>query len=217
MTVRIILFDFDGTIADTLDSIVKITNRLAGEFGYKKTTLEDVEHMRNMNSMQIIKTSGIPIFKVPFLLQMVKLELNHEIQNLKPISGIVEALEVLNCKDYQLGIVTSNSLENVKGFLERNDMTKLFSFIHAGSTLFGKNKAIKSFLKKEGISSEQVIYVGDETRDIEAAKKVKIKVIAVSWGFNSKAVLAKQNPDLAIDKPQDLMAAIARLQEPSKP
>jgi phosphoglycolate phosphatase-like HAD superfamily hydrolase len=217
MTVRIILFDFDGTIADTLDSIVKITNRLAGEFGYKKTTLEDVEYMRNMNSMQIIKTSGIPIFKVPFLLQMVKLELNHEIQNLKPISGIVEALEVLNCKDYQLGIVTSNSLENVKGFLERNDMTKLFSFIHAGSTLFGKNKAIKSFLKKEGISSEQVIYVGDETRDIEAAKKVKIKVIAVSWGFNSKAVLAKQNPDLAIDKPQDLMAAIARLQEPSKP
>lgn len=212
MTVRIILFDFDGTIADTLDSIVKITNRLAGEFGYKKTTLEDVEYMRNMNSMQIIKTSGIPIFKVPFLLQMVKLELNHEIQNLKPIPGIVEALEVLNSKEYQLGIVTSNSLENVKGFLERNDMAKLFSFIHAGSTLFGKNKAIKSFLKKAGISSEQVIYVGDETRDIEAAKKVKIKVIAVSWGFNSKAVLAKHNPDLAIDKPQDLMAAIARLQ-----
>lgn len=212
MTVRIILFDFDGTIADTLDSIVKITNRLAGEFGYKKTTLEDVEYMRNMNSMQIIKTSGIPIFKVPFLLQMVKLELNHEIQNLKPIPGIVEALEVLSRKEYKLGIVTSNSLENVKGFLERNDMTKLFSFIHAGSTLFGKNKAIKNFLKKECVSSEQVIYVGDETRDIEAAKKVKIKVIAVSWGFNSQEVLAKQNPDLSIDKPQELMAAIERLQ-----
>jgi phosphoglycolate phosphatase-like HAD superfamily hydrolase len=212
MTVRIILFDFDGTIADTLDSIVKITNRLAGEFGYKKTTSEEVEYMRNMNSMQIIKTSGIPIFKVPFLLQMVKLELNHEVQNLKPIPGIVEALEVLNSKEHQLGIVTSNSLENVKGFLERNEMTKLFKFIHAGSTLFGKNKAIKSFLKKEGVSSEQVIYVGDETRDIEAAKKVRIKVIAVSWGFNSKAVLAKHNPDLAIDKPQDLMAAIASLQ-----
>ncbi|MCT7984833.1 HAD-IA family hydrolase [Laspinema sp. A4] len=212
MTVRIILFDFDGTIADTLDSIVKITNRLAGEFGYKKTTQEDVEYMRNMNSMQIIKTSGIPIFKVPFLLQMVKLELNHEIQNLKPIPGILEALQHLSNKEYKLGIVTSNSLENVKGFLERNEMSKLFSFIHAGSTLFGKNKAIKNFLKKEGVSPEKVIYVGDETRDIEAARKAKIKVIAVSWGFNSKAVLSKHNPDLAINKPQDLMEAIARLE-----
>ena len=217
MTVRIILFDFDGTIADTLDSIVKITNRLAGEFGYKKTTQEEVEYMRNMNSMQIIKTSGIPIFKVPFLLQMVKLELNHEIQNLKPIPGMLEALQILSNKEYKLGIVTSNSLENVKGFLERNDMNKLFSFIHAGSTLFGKNKAIKSFLKKEGVSPEKVIYVGDETRDIEAARKAKIKVIAVSWGFNSKAVLSKHNPDLAINQPQDLIEAIARLQETSKP
>ncbi|MCT7970945.1 HAD-IA family hydrolase [Laspinema olomoucense] len=212
MTVRIILFDFDGTIADTLDSIVKITNRLAGEFGYKKTTQEDVEYLRNMNSMQIIKTSGIPIFKVPFLLQMVKLELNHEIQNLKPIPGIVEALQILNHKEYKLGIVTSNSLENVKGFLERNEMTKLFSFIHAGSTLFGKNKVIKNFLKKEGIPPENVIYIGDETRDIEAAKKAKIKVIAVSWGFNSKTVLSKHNPDIAINNPQDLIEAIARLQ-----
>ncbi|AFY82608.1 HAD-IA family hydrolase [Oscillatoria acuminata] len=212
MTVKIILFDFDGTIADTLDSIVKITNRLAGEFGYKKTTQEDVEYMRNMNSMQIIKTSGIPIFKLPFLLQMVKLELNHEIQNLKPISGMFEALQVLSNKDYKLGIVTSNSLENVKGFLERNEMSKFFSFIHAGSTLFGKNKVIKSFLKKEGISPEKVIYVGDETRDIEAARKAKIQVIAVSWGFNSKAVLSKHNPDLAIDHPQDLIDAVAQLQ-----
>lgn len=212
MTVKIILFDFDGTIADTLDSIVKITNRLAGEFGYKKTTQEDVEYMRNMNSMQIIKTSGVPIVKVPFLLQMVKLELNHEIQNLKPISGIIETLQVLSNKEYKLGIVTSNSLENVKGFLERNDMSKLFSFIHAGSTLFGKNKAIKSFLRKEGLTPERVIYVGDETRDIEAARKAKIKVIAVSWGFNSKAILSKHKPDLAINHPQDLIEAIERLQ-----
>ncbi|MBO0352173.1 HAD-IA family hydrolase [Phormidium pseudopriestleyi FRX01] len=212
MKVRTILFDFDGTIADTLESILKITNRLSGEFGYKKTTPEDMEEMRNMNSMQIIKTSGIPIFKVPFLLQMVKLELNHEVQNLKPIPGILEALHFLNNQEYNLGIVTSNSLENVKGFLERNDMTQVFSFIYAGSTLFGKNKTIKNFLKKEGISPENVIYVGDETRDIEAAKKAKIKVIAVSWGFNSKAVLNKYNPDLAIDKPQELIEAIARLQ-----
>ncbi len=212
MSVPIILFDFDGTIADTLDSLIKITNRLAGEFGYKQTTEEDIATLKNMNSMQVIKTSGIPVFKIPFLLQRVKLELNHEIPILKPIPGIFEALYLLKNKDIKLGILTSNSQENVKGFLERNEMTTLFNFIDAGATLFGKSKAIKNFLKKEGVQPEQVIYVGDETRDIEAAKKVKIKVIAVSWGFNSKAVLAKHNPDLIIDKPQELMAAVDRLQ-----
>jgi phosphoglycolate phosphatase len=212
MTGRIILFDFDGTLADTLDSIITITNRLAGEFGYKQSTAQDVEALRKLNSMQIIKTSGVPVFKIPFLLQRVKLELNHEIKNLQPIPGILEVLQSLKDKNHKLGIVTSNSQENVKGFLERNEMIKFFSFIYAGSTLFGKSKAIKNFLKKEGVGPEQVIYVGDETRDIEAAKKVKIKVIAVGWGFNSKEVLAQQNPDLAIDKPQDLITAIEKLQ-----
>jgi len=51
------LFDFDGTIADTLDAIVSITNRLAVEFGYKQTTQEELAQIQNLNSKQIIKQS----------------------------------------------------------------------------------------------------------------------------------------------------------------
>ncbi len=46
--------------------------------------------------------------------------------------------------------------------------------------------------------------MGDETRDIEAAKKSKIKIVAVTWGFNSSNVLAQHQPDFLIDIPQQL-------------
>lgn len=215
MSVKVVLFDFDGTIADTLDAILAIANRLSGEFGYKKSTREDIEAFRNLDSMQIIKTSGIPLVKLPFLLQMVKLELNQEIKNLKPIAGIVEVLQSLKKNGKTLGIVSSNSKENVKIFLENNGLKELFDFVYSGSTLFGKNKIIKKFLRQEQLKPEEVIYVGDETRDIEAAKKIKLKVVAVSWGFNSKEVLVKEEPDLAIDHPQELIGAIDFLQSNS--
>ncbi len=83
----IIVFDFDGTLADTLDAIVGITNRLSGEFGYEKANQDDVEKLRNLTSWQIIKTTGIPLIKIPFLIQMVKAELNYEIKNLHPRDG----------------------------------------------------------------------------------------------------------------------------------
>jgi len=213
MTVKLIIFDFDGTIADTLLSIVSITNRLAEEFGYKQTSQEDLASLRNLTSRQIIKQSGIPIFKIPFLIKKVKAELNNKIQGLNAFPGIKEAFIELKSQGNRLGIITSNSKENVTAFLHKNGLHELFDFIYSAPTIFGKSKVMNRVLKTENINSEEVIYVGDETRDIEAAKKTHIKVIAVTWGFNSKEVLAAQNPDFLIHKPDELIDAIRSLQQ----
>lgn len=211
MSVKIILFDFDGTLADTLDAIVRITNHLAGDFGFQPATPQDIENLRNLTSLQIVKNSGIPLIKIPFLLHRVKIELNHEIQQLKPIEGIKEVLIELKKLGYKLGIVTSNSEENVKLFIEKNGWQNLFEYLYSTTTLFGKSQVIKKFLDREKINLKDAIYVGDETRDIEAAKKINIKVVAVSWGFNSKQVLVDSHPDFAIDRPDELIEVITRL------
>lgn len=208
MTAKVIIFDFDGTIADTLDAIVNISNRLALEFGYKQTSFAEITQLKNLNSREIIKQSGISIFKVPFLIRKVKAELNKEITEVKPIIGIKEALIELKAQGNNLLIITSNSKDNVVLFLEKNNLEYLFSSIYSGATLFGKSKIINNILKQEDINIEQVIYVGDETRDIESAKKSKIKAIAVTWGFNSKEVLTEQNPDYLIHKPHELINVI---------
>ena len=112
---------------------------------------------------------------------------------------------------YKLGILTSNSEENVSKFLKKNNLD-LFDFIHSESSILGKSKAMHDLLKKHGIRPEEAIYVGDEIRDIEAARKTNIEIIPVCWGYNSKQILEKQNPDFLIDEPRQLIEILGDLQ-----
>jgi phosphoglycolate phosphatase len=208
MTQKVVIFDFDGTIADTVDALVSIANRLAVEFGYIQITPEELTLLRNLHSREIIKYSGISIFKIPFLVKKVKSELKSRIQELKPIPGMKEALTILKNDGHRLGIITSNSQENVTAFLKANDLDNLFEFIQSGVTIFGKTTIINNVLRQKQLKPQEVIYVGDETRDIEASKKANIKVIAVTWGFNSQEILTKENPNFLINHPRELLEVI---------
>ncbi len=208
---KIVIFDFDGTLADTLDAIVRITNRLSEEFGYRPTHPEKLPQIQNLNSWQIIQQSGISWFKLPVLVQRVKTELKNDLDLIYLFPEIPDALMELKQQSYQLYIITSNSQSNVISVLERYQLINLFNKIYSGITLFGKDRIINKLLFYERISPEQAIYIGDETRDIEAARKSKIKSIAVSWGFNSAQVLAQHYPDRLIHHPQELIPTIDQL------
>jgi HAD superfamily hydrolase (TIGR01549 family) len=201
---KVIIFDFDGTLADTIDILLSITNRLSAEFGFKSATKEELAQLSNLNSWQILQYSGISIFKFPLLIRRLKAELHSEVPQIQLFPGIKEVLVELKKRGFQLGIITSNSRENVLGALEKNGLQDTFTFIYSGST-FGKHKVINKWLRIENINTEKVVYVGDEIRDIDAAKKTGIKVIAVGWGFNSPQALAAQNPNFLIERPQELI------------
>lgn len=201
---KVIIFDFDGTLADTIDILLSITNRLSAEFGFKSATKEELAQLSNLNSWQILQYSGISIFKFPLLIRRLKAELHSEVPHIQLFPGIKEVLLELKKRGFQLGIITSNSRENVLGALEKNGLQDTFTFIYSGST-FGKHKVINKWLRIENIHTEKVVYVGDEIRDIDAAKKTGIKVIAVGWGFNSPQALAAQNPNFLIKRPQELI------------
>ncbi len=211
MTQKVIIFDFDGTIADTVDALVVIANRLAVEFGFIQITPQELALLRNLTAREIIKYSGISVFRIPFLVKKVKSELKNKIHEFKPIPGIREALIELQAEGYRLGIITSNSQENVTEFLKMNHLDSLFEFIYSGVTIFGKTTIINNVLKQKQLKPQDVIYVGDETRDVEASKKANIKVIAVTWGFNSHEALGKQKPNFLIDQPSELLGVLRSL------
>ena len=210
MNDKIIVFDFDGTIADTYHALVKITNQLADEFGYKPIDKDELLRLKNLSSWEIIRQAEISLFKIPFLFKRIQRELSKDIRQIKPISGIELALSQLKYRGYRLGIITSNTEENVKAFLHINQLDSLFDFIYSETTLFGKHKVINEVIRQKEVSRAEIIYVGDETRDIRSAQKSKISVLAVTWGFNSKQILAKQQPEFLIDKPVQLVEAIAQ-------
>ena len=120
------------------------------------------------------------------------------------IEGIQNAILSLHGEGFRLGILTSNSIGNVRLVLERFGLLECFGFIEAGVSLFGKSHRILNVLKKEKIPADEVIYVGDETRDMEAARDSKVSSIAVCWGLNGRDAMEPEDPDFCINDPSEL-------------
>lgn len=207
---KTIIFDFDGTIADSFLVVKNIVLNLSKDFGYKKPTEKEILQLKTKHPKEVMNTLGISYYKLPILLLRAKLEMHKQILNIRPIEGIENTLHSLKSKKYMLGIVTSNNKKNVIAFLKKNNLD-LFDFIQTESNIFGKSRALNQVVKKQKLDKKNVIYVGDEIRDIEAAKETGIKMVAVAWGFNDKAGLQKFHPDILINKPNELLSLVKNL------
>ena len=203
-----LIFDFDGTIADTLSAIIRLVNEHASEFNIKPLVDKDVEEFRGMSNIDIIKRLKIPLVKVPYMVLHAQKELNQRIDEMTLFPGIKDLILGLKGLGLRLGILTSNSRENVQKFL-RAQALDVFDFIHAEQNFFGKNWALLHLLKKHGLKRDEVLYVGDEVRDIEACQKVGVPVVAVSWGFHRRHLLAAKKPTYLVDAASEILAIVA--------
>ena len=210
-----LIFDFDGTIADTLGSIVRITNRIAPEYGYSPTTPEKLKYYQSLSTQEMLRQSELPLFRLPFLLRRVRKEMAAEINNVPIASDLVPTFRDLLAHNHQLMIMSSNSRRNIEGFLAVHGIEDVFESIQGGVGLLSKARVLKRIIQKGGIDFSQVIYVGDETRDIDASKQIGILIAAVTWGFSSRDALAAQDPAFLVDHPRQLLGAAQTLVNPS--
>lgn len=206
-----ILFDFDGTLANSLEHIYEIYNRIAPEYGCVQIDEEGRKIVAGGKPQDLMKEYGISPQKLAVLVLRVRREMRKDITRLQPIPGIEEALSCLSKKGYPMGIVTSNDRENVLLFLKNNRLERFFDFVYTGKSLFGKDKVFARLFRQRGLSPAGVVYIGDETRDVEACKKIGIPMIAVTWGMNNKTILASMKPEGIADSPDDLPDLISRL------
>jgi phosphoglycolate phosphatase len=205
---RTIIFDFDGTIADTLDAVVKIVNDHSEHFGYRKVTKQDIPYLQGKKPREILSHLGISIFKLPSWVKKIHSEINKEIANMTPTVNVSPLLsEMSEHKDVRLGILTSNTQENVRQFLVKNKLD-FFEFVRTGKSVFGKSRMINKVIKQQHLNHDDVFYVCDEVRDIEAARKSGIKSVAVTWGYNTKDALVNENPDFLATTPDELREII---------
>lgn len=203
--IKYIVFDFDGTLADTFDVIKNIAMNEYSEYNI------DVELFKSEGAKGMLKMLNIPRWKIPGMILNVTNKLRNS-KNIKLFPGIVDLLINLK-KDYKIGILSSNSKEIINDTLKEYDIENLFEFVYSESSLFGKHSVLKRMCSKHNIDPLEVIYVGDEDRDIIAAKKANLKTIAVTWGFNSKEKLSRENPDYLVDSPMQILEALQSLHE----
>ena len=205
-----IIFDFDSTLAHSLPEIKKIFLSIAHDLRYSVTP-KLVESLIHEEIKEIFKKLNLSFWQLPKVEKLFRLKMKTSIKNIKPFPETKEMIIELEKLGFQLGIFTSNTPENVEWFLKKYHLEKYFDFIDGGSSFLGKARKLKKLLRNKRLKREEVFYVGDETRDITAAQKNKVKVIAVTWGINPRPVLSKYNPDYLVDNQQQIISIFKKL------
>ncbi len=205
MNNKTIIFDLDGTVADTLPGNIKIANSLAKRFGFRKIEDEDYARLRDMSSSEIIKDLNIPTWKLPIIMWFGRRALNSSIFEIAPISGMDEILQILTDRGYRLGILTVNSEAHARAFVSQNNLENFFEFVRSRYGFLKKHRALKNLIKEYDLDPENTYHVGDESSDAVAAHNVGIKSVAVTWGLNSRKAMEDVSADYIIDSPDELL------------
>lgn len=202
-----VIFDFDGTLANTVDLVGRIYNEHAEEFGALPIDMNELSVYRKLGYKKAMKKAKIRWTVLPRLVLFVGREMKKHMDEVKPYDGVVDVLKNLQNAGVSIGVLTSNNASLVSDFFEKNNFP-VFDFIVSEKTLFGKEKALRKIIKRHKLIDHRIIYVGDEPRDITACYKAGIKVIGVTWGVGGREGLESTPPDRLVDTAEQLQAAI---------
>ena len=208
MSFKLVVWDFDGTIVDSRALMLAIFNRLAPELRYRP--VEDPEAARSMTTREFLKRHGISLWRLPRLVRRFHAAAAEEAESLKVYPGLLDALTGLSAGGARLGILSSNKEETIRRCLRVNGAEGLFAFVVGYPRFFGKGKALRRIVRAERLAPAEVLYVGDEVRDIDAAHKARVSSLAVTWGLNTEAILHAGGADLVAADPANLRQLIER-------
>jgi phosphoglycolate phosphatase len=133
------------------------------------------------------------------------------IKQLKTFNGMPELIRKLHAEGHELFVLSNNTVRNVRMFLHRHKMYKHFLQIYGGVGVFGKGPALRQLLRDQKFEIEQAVYVGDELRDVEAANSIRMRAVAVSWGFADRQNLKDAKPFGLADTPDELMRILEEI------
>lgn len=209
-----VVFDFDGTIAETNELLIDFFNEhIVPHFHCPKLSVDDIEKLRDLGIMDMMKYLQIPVHKLPSVIRRCRKDFRSSLTDLPIVKGLTDQFQMIIDEGYKLAIISSNRKKNIQECLRKHDVTIFHTiFCDKGRSLFVKHKTIKKFLKTENINHEQMVYIGDEGRDVNACHRVRVPVIAVAWGWDShKRLLNVASEDEIIDRPDQLFPKVKEI------
>lgn len=204
---RLVIFDFDGTLSDSGGWFLSIVDHLSDRYNFRRVLPEEVEPLRKMTSRDVISHLRIPRWKLPFIARYVRKLFGRNTDQVRLFDGVTEMLAAIEAMGISLALVTSNSEANARAVLGPDNAAR-FSWWACGASLFGKAPKFRKVLRQSGVPVERIVSLGDETRDIDAAREVGIRAGAVLWGYAEPEAFAHLNPDLAFSTPDQVVAFV---------
>ncbi len=205
-----IIFDFDGTIAQTLHLLLYLPEELLSLTVLEKITHTEIDYLKRHGIRKFLRLLKVSPLHLPKLITELQRLFSHHLQNIPLVEGISDVLKSLHDRQSQIGIISSNTRPNIEAYLELHQL-KMVSFVYADRSIFGKHRVITRALKENGIEPKATLYIGDEVRDIEAAKKSGVRSAAVTWGFSHRETLEKAQPDWLVTNPSELLEVCSQL------
>lgn len=205
---RLVIFDFDGTLSDSGDWFLSVADELALRFNFRRVCPAEVAMLRHKSSRDVIDYLGIARWKLPLIARHLRKLILRDAHQIELFPGTPDLLQQLAEMGIKIALVSSNSERNARLILGAQHAARI-DFYACGSSLFGKAPKFRQTLNKLGIAPNEAMAIGDETRDIDAAREVGMRAGAVLWGYASEAVLLAHHPDTLFRTPQDIPGYIA--------
>ena len=197
---RLVIFDFDGTLADSGDWFLAQADDLADRFRFRRVTPDEVEALRGQSSRAVIRYLGIPRWKLPAIARHIHALLGQQADRIALFDGIGPLVEALHSAGVTIALVTSNAEANVRTILGP-EIAGRISHFECGASLFGKARLFRRVLRRSKVPAAQALCIGDETRDMVSAHKAGITAGAVLWGYANREALAATEPALFFETP----------------
>ncbi|MBR0740866.1 HAD family hydrolase [Bradyrhizobium liaoningense] len=202
MPYSLAIFDLDGTLADSFPWFLRTINDVADRFSFRRVAPEDIEELRHASSREILSRLEVPLWKLPAIARHARRLKAEAAAEIPLFAGVEAMLRTLAASGVQLALVTSDSEANAREKL--GDAAALFSHFDCAASLFGKPAKFRRVVRRAGVAPAQVISIGDEVRDIEAARAVGIACGAVCWGYAAPAALRALEPDHMFEHMRDI-------------
>lgn len=198
--VRLVIFDFDGTLSDSGQWFLGILDHLAQRYRFRTVEPHEVETLRGWPTRDVIRHLGIPAWKLPFIARYTRTLFALHTHEVSLFDGITEMLAALDHAGIRLALVSSNAEINARRILGPENARRI-AIWECASSLYGKAPRFRRVLRRAGVAPGEVLAIGDETRDIEAARRCGIRAGAVGWGYAHPSALSALAPDISFASP----------------
>jgi len=192
---QLVVFDFDGTLADSFPWFTEVLTDVARRWRFREVAQDEHSVLRQLDAQDVLRRLGVPGWKVPLIAADLRRRMGRDIERIRLFDGVDQLLERLVENGLRPAIASSNAAANVEVVLGPH-LCRLVIDRECGAGIAGKANRLRRLLRRHRVSPTQAIYIGDELRDIDAARRVGVTAAAVGWGYNDLAALRRRGPDL---------------------
>ena len=211
--IKALIFDLDGTLADTIPAIAEAVNIILKELGYPTRTQEEIRSYigrgpRHLISEALPKEVRLDESIVNKALSMYDTAYAKTYMNTDSLYGGMEDAIITLSKHYKIAVLSNKQDEYVKNLVKQllpEGICEIARGTIASKPAKPDKAAALEVIEALGVSSYECMLIGDSDIDIQTARNAEMDSLSVSWGYASKTKLLIKGAEAIVDTPEELI------------